>query len=125
MRGQWGERPPFVCQRMETQRGFITGDKRFLLLPAPALQLLLALDGLPYVMEPLDQYKFDRPSSMGEAPRIEPFLMLGESAIDIIGDPDVVLAIRASQDVDEVVVVHMVKIAPMDKIVYSGSAGSP
>ena len=104
---------------MKTQCSFITGDQRFLLLPAPSLQLLLALDGLPDIMEPLDKDKLDRPSPMRIAPSVQTFLMLGEAAIDIIRDTHVVLAVRAAKDVDEVVVVHMVKVTLADMMRFA------
>lgn len=81
---------------MEAQCRFISGDKRFLLLPSPAFQLLLTGDCLPDIMEPLDKYENDRSSRIGETTRVRTFLMFKEAAIHIIRNADIVLAVSAT-----------------------------
>ena len=60
-------------------------------------------------MEPFDQYQFNRPDLIGIGERVDALLMFREPAFNVVGDAYIVLAVRAEQDVDVVVVVHKVE----------------
>lgn len=95
-----------VCQRMRTELRLVTGYQCFLLGAAPPLDLLLASDRLVDVVEPFDQCQFDGPAIICEASWDQPLLMFSEPAFHIICNTDVVLAISATENIDEVVVAH-------------------
>ena len=68
-------------------------------------------------------HKLNGSAGVGEAAWMLAFLMLREAAFDIVRHTDVVLTPRTAQDVNEVVVLHMVNLVPSNKV-YCGSAGS-
>ena len=99
-----------MAQGVEPQCRFIASDECLLLGTPPSFQLLLARDGLPYVLVAFHQHQCDRTPAVCETARIMTFLVLGKSPLDVVRNSHIELIIRTAQYVDEVVVVHTMKV---------------
>src|SRR3981081_3428833 len=83
------------------QRHEITPYERFLLRPAPLLQLPFVLDGIGDIVEPLREYQRYRPSSCGIAAERSGVMLCDPRVKRRPCCPDVETSIRASKNVEK------------------------